>query len=162
MSLHCWWFWLVVCMNPLMMTKVWTHTYHIWFPRSQNQHFIWELWGHFSDIWTLNITKLNFIIGRGKIACQKVQHAGQLVPDSFPSAIGKWKIPGPVRNQVSISQLWSPRLMPINFRVLFQDRLSSGALPSYRAYPQHLRHWSVHSVSICHTVWHSMTLHWIV
>ena len=53
MSLHCWWFRLVVRTDPLMMTKVRTqknrffHTYHIWFPKSRNQHFIRELWGHF-------------------------------------------------------------------------------------------------------------------
>ena len=84
-------------------------------------------------------------------------------PDLTNDHPGKSKdIPGPIRNQVSISRLWSPHLTPVNFRVLFRDCPSSGALPSYHAYPWCLRYWSVHSVSICHTVWHSMTLHWIV
>ena len=37
----------------------------------------------FSDIWTLNSAELNFIVGGGKIARQKVQHAGPVGSQAY-------------------------------------------------------------------------------
>jgi len=86
---HCWWFWLVVCTDHLMLTNLspnsknlFFHTYRIWFPLETNISY-GNFRAIFSDIWTLNSAELNFIIGGGKIARQKVRHAGPVGSQAY-------------------------------------------------------------------------------